>query len=67
MWNTGIYPYSLPLGIHHDGLSGAQSMGSHMLPHGVGTLSYEQATCHPAGQSEVQVHPGMVVESLVVL
>ena len=41
-------------------------MGSSVLPHALGAVCDEPAIRHPAGQGEVQVHPDVIVESLVI-
>ena len=41
-------------------------MGSSMLPHALGTVCYEPAIRHPAGQGEAQVHLDVIVESPVI-
>ena len=37
-----------------------------MLPHEFGVVSHEPAVLHPASQSEVQVHPDVVVQGVVI-
>ena len=37
-----------------------------MLPHEIGVVSHEPTVLHPAGQSEVQVHPDVVVQGAVI-
>ena len=37
-----------------------------MLPHKFGVVSHEPAVLHPASQSEVQVHPDVVVQGAVI-
>ena len=37
-----------------------------MLPHEIGVVSHEPAVLHSAGQSEVQMHPDVVVQSAVI-
>ena len=37
-----------------------------MLPHDVGVVSHKPTILHPAGQSEVQVHPDVVVQGAVI-
>ena len=37
-----------------------------MLPHDIGVVSHEPAVLHSAGQSEVQMHPDVIVQSAVV-
>ena len=41
-------------------------MVSSMLPHEIGVVSQEPAVLHPASQSEVQVHPDVVVQGVVI-
>ena len=41
-------------------------MGGSMLPHVFGAVGDEPTVLHSAGQSEVEVHPDMVVQSLVI-
>ena len=41
-------------------------MGSSVLPHALGTVCDEPAIRHPTGQGEAQVHPDVIVESLVI-
>ena len=37
-----------------------------MLPHQIGVVSDEPRVLHPAGQSEVQVHPDVIVQGAVI-
>ena len=37
-----------------------------MLPHDIGVVSDEPTVLYPAGQTEVQMHPDMVVQGAVV-
>ena len=37
-----------------------------MLPHDIGVVSYKPTILHPAGQSEAQVHPDVVVQGAVI-
>ena len=37
-----------------------------MLPHEFGVVSDEPTVLHPAGQSEVQVHPDVVIQGAVI-
>ena len=41
-------------------------MVSSMLPHEFGVVSHEPAVLHPTSQSEVQVHPDVVVQGAVI-
>ena len=41
-------------------------MVSSMLPHEIGVVSHKLTVLHPAGQSEVQVHPDVVVQGVVI-
>ena len=59
------YPYLFLL-VHSDGLRGVKLVGSSLLPHALGAVCDEPAIRHPPGQGEAQVHPDVVVESLVV-
>ena len=61
----GIYPY-LFLFVHRDWLQCVESVVSSMLPHDIRVVSHEPAVLHPAGQSEAQVHPDVVVQGAVI-
>ena len=61
----GIYLYSL-LFVHRYWLRCVESVVSSMLPHDIGVVSYKPTILHPAGQSEAQVHPDVVVQSAVI-
>ena len=61
----GIYPYSF-LSVHRHWLRCVESMVSSMLPHEIGVVSDEPAVLHSAGQSEVQMHPDVVVQGAVI-
>ena len=61
----GMYPYSF-LFVHHDWLRSVESMVGSMLPHQIGVVSDEPTVLHPACQSEVQVHPDVVVQGAVI-
>ena len=37
-----------------------------MLPHDIGVVSHKPTILHPAGQSEAQVHPDVVVQGAVI-
>ena len=37
-----------------------------ILPHDIGVVSHEPAVLHSAGQSEVQMHPDVVVQGAVI-
>ena len=37
-----------------------------MLPHEIGVVSHEPTVLHPAGQSEAQMHPDVVVQGAVI-
>ena len=37
-----------------------------MLPHDIGVVSHKPTILHPAGQSEAQVHPDVVVQGVVI-
>ena len=41
-------------------------MVSSMLPHEIGVVSHEPTVLHPAGQSEAQMHPDVVVQGAVI-
>ena len=60
-----MYPYSF-LFVHRDWLQSVESMVGSMLPHEIGVVSHEPTVLHPAGQSEVQVHPDVVVQGVVI-
>ena len=60
-----MYPYSF-LFVHRDWLRSVESMVGSMLPHQIGVVSDEPTVLHPAGQSEVQVHPDVVVQGAVI-
>ena len=60
-----MYPYSF-LFVHRDWLRSVESMVGSMLPHQIGVVSDEPTVFHPAGQSEVQVHPDVVVQGAVI-
>ena len=57
----GMYPYSPLFGARRNWLGNGESVGSSMLPHVVGAVGHKPTILHPAGQSEVQVHPDVVV------
>ena len=61
----GINPYSFLL-VHCDWLRSVESMVSSMLPHEIGVVSHEPTVLNPAGQSEVQMHPEVVVQGVVI-
>ena len=61
----GIYPYSF-LFIHRNWLRSVESMVSSMLPHKIRVVSHKPTVLHPAGQSEVQMHPNVVVQGAVI-
>ena len=60
-----MYPYSF-LFVHRNWLRSVESMVGSMLPHQIGVVSDEPTVFHPAGQSEVQVHPNVVVQGAVI-
>ena len=60
-----MYPYSF-LFVHRDWLRSVESMVGSMLPHEIRVVSHEPTVLHPAGQSEVQVHPDVVVQGAVI-
>ena len=43
-----------------------ESVVGSMLPHDIGVVSNEPAVLHSAGQSEVQMHPDVVVQGAVI-
>ena len=61
----GMYPYSF-LFVHSDWLRSVESMVGSMLPHQIRVVSDEPTVLHPAGQSEAQVHPDVVVQGAVI-
>ena len=61
----GMYLYSL-IFVHRDWLQSVESMVGSMLPHEIGVVSHEPTVLHPPGQSEVQVHPDVVVQGVVI-
>ena len=61
----GIYPYSFLL-VHRDWLQCVESMVSSMLPHEIEVVSHKPTVLHPAGQSEAQVHPDVVIQGAVI-
>ena len=61
----GMYPYSF-LFVHRDWLRSVESMVGSMLPHDIRVVSHEPTVLDPAGQSEVQVHPDVVVQGAVI-
>ena len=62
----GIYPYSPLFGARCNWFRNGESVGCSVLPHMVGAVAHKPTILHPAGQSEVQVHPDVVFKSLVV-
>ena len=66
MWDTGIYPYSLLFGARRNQFGDGESVRRSMLPHEVGVVGYKPTILHPAGQSEAQVHPDVVVKGPVI-
>ena len=60
-----MYPYSF-LFVHHDWLRSVEPMVGSMLPHEFGVVSHEPTVLHPTGQSEVQVHPDVVIQGAVI-
>ena len=61
-----MYPYSPLFGACRNWFGNGESVGSGMLPHVVGTVGHKPTILHPAGQSEAQVHPDVVVKSPMV-
>ena len=61
----GMYPYSF-LFVHPDWLRSVESMVGSMLPHEIRVVSHEPTVLHPAGQSEAQMHPDVVVQDAVI-
>ena len=57
----GMYPYSLLFGACRDWLRNSESVGSSMLPHEFEAVGDKPTILHPAGQSEAQVHPDVIV------
>ena len=62
----GMYPYSVLFGVHRDSLRNGESVGDSMLPHKIGAVGHKPTVLHPASQSEVQVHPDVVVQGPVI-
>ena len=60
-----MYPYSF-LFVHRNWLRSVESMVGSMLPHQIGVVSDEPTVLHPAGQSEAQVHPDVVVQGAAI-
>ena len=60
-----MYPYSF-LFVYCDWLRSVESMVGSMLPHEFGVVSDEPTVLHPTGQSEVQVHPDVVIQGAVI-
>ena len=52
--------------VHRDWLRSVESMVGSMVPHEIGVVSHEPTVLHPTGQSEVQVHPDVVVQGAVI-
>ena len=56
-----MYLYSPLFGARRNWFGNGESVGSSMLPHVVGAVGHKPTILHPAGQSEAQVHPDVVV------